>query len=169
MIGSQTKLLPGLLIAVVLVAGWRTMVSTRQVLGGAKPGEMTPEKQQIMDQEAAERRLLSRVAIEDSLLGALRKAGRLPDPFNPTTTVKPTTDPKIKPEPVRLPRPSVVMVIVEPARQEVILRLGSQESPRLRVGSVWKGWSIIRIDRDIVEIENQDHEKAYVPVPNVRR
>jgi hypothetical protein len=56
------------------------------------------------------------------------------------------------------------MVIVEPSRQEVILGLGSQESPRLRVGGSWKGWNILRIDRDVVEIENQQHEKAYVPV-----
>ena len=89
-------------------------------------------------------------------------------PISASSGVKPP-DPTIKPEIVRLPRPSVVMVIVEQARQEVILRLGSQESPRLRVGNSWKGWSIVRIDRDIVEIENQDHEKAYVPVPNVRR
>ncbi len=168
MIAPPTKLLPGLLIAVALVAGWRTTVSTRQVLGGTKAGEVTPEKQRIIEQETAERRLLTRVATDDSLLGALRKSARVPDPFNPTSGVKPP-DTTVKPEPIRLPRPTVVMVIVEPARQEVILRLGSTESPRLRVGNAWKGWSIVRIDRDIVEIENQDEGKAYVPVPNVRR
>jgi hypothetical protein len=163
MSGTPSRLLPGLLVAVVLLAGWRTMASTRQVLGGSDAGKLTPEQQKMMEEDAAEKRVLRRVASDDSLLNALRKAPRLPDPFHPTPPPRPVSD-QVKPEPVRLPRPTVVMVIVEPSRQEVILGLGSQESPRLRVGGSWKGWNILRIDRDVVEIENQQHEKAYVPV-----
>ena len=168
--GAPTRLLPGLLVAVVLLAGWRTMASTRQVLSGTKPGEITAEKRQILDQEASERRLLSRVATDDSLLGALRNAGRLQDPFHPSPAQRQNTGgPQPPPEPPRLQTPNVVMVIIEPTRQEVILRMGGQESPRLRAGSVWRGWTINRIGRDVVKIESLDHQKEDLPVPNLNR
>ena len=170
MTGPPTRFLPGLLVAVALVVGWRTLASTRQVLHVGKAGDITPAKQAILDQEAAERKLLSRVATEDSLLKDLQ-GGRIPDPFHPSPPAPPPHRDGTQPPVIvaTIPQPSVVMAIVEPARQEVILRIGAAESPRLRKGSSWRGWSIVRIDRDVVEIENQDHEKAYIPVPNLKR
>lgn len=163
--GAPTRVLPALLAIVALFAGWRTLASTRQVLQGGS-GTPREERQAILNEEAAERMLLSRVVADDSLLKALDKAGKLPDPFNPRppeVAVKPKVEkPPDKPLVVL---PTVAFAAVSLERPEVILRLGSRESPRLRKGDGWEGWSIVRIDRDVVEIEGYE-QKAYLRVPN---
>ena len=163
--GTPPRMIPGLLFVVALLAGWRTVASTRQVLQGTNGTPPSSTKSAVLSEDDTDRKLLSRAAMDDSLLTALDKAGRLPDPFDPkppevahTTITKP-------PEPPPVVVPTVAFAAVAAQRPEVILRIGGQESPRLRVGGVWQGWTVAKIDRNGVEVEGFG-QKAHLRVPN---
>ena len=116
-------------------------------------------------EEARERRLLERAARDDSLLVALQ-TGKVPDPFRPRPAVGPSR-PRVVAETV-VETPSVVLSAFDRERPEVILRIGEKVSNRLTQGQVWEGWTIVLIDKSIVELTGYG-KSISIPVPNQTR
>jgi hypothetical protein len=158
--------LPALLLLVALVAGWRTIASMRVVLGGGGARPASADRVALAVEESNETRLLQRTARDDSLLAALA-SGRLPaDPFRArrsavSTTVRPTLKPSERP----VETPSVVLSAFDAARPEIILRIGDRVSGRLAQGQSWEGWTVVSIDRAVVEISGFDRT-VRLQVPN---
>lgn len=154
-----------LLVAVLCFTVWRTSSSVRGILGQESDGTVPV----IADSSRASTKegdLLARLQMNDSLLGALTSGSLPASPFSPRVVIDPNTRPRPAPRdtvpPVEIPR--VLLATVDARSPEVVLGASGGQSSRLRVGSVWEGWTILEISKDGVEIEG--HGKvARLPVP----
>lgn len=160
---APARVLPALLALVALVAGWRTLASTRAALRGGGSGGLSADRQLTMREEAKEQKLIAQAVSEDSLLAALESAKLPPDPFRP----RPYGGP-VKPKPVVAPEvvtPVVILSAFDTDRPEVVLGMGEKSSGRLTQGAIWEGWTIVLIDRTSVELSGFG-KTVRISVPN---
>ncbi len=161
---APERVLPALLVLVALVAGWRTLASTRAVLGGARIGTLSADRQAAVREESKEQALIARLVRDDSTLAAIEKA-RIPgDPFRPRLVEGPSRPKPPPPEPV-IVTPAVVLCAFDRERPEVVLRIGELTSGRLTLNQTWEGWTVALIDRSAVELTGYDRT-VRIPVPN---
>jgi hypothetical protein len=154
-----------LLVVVLCFAVWKTSSSVRGVLGrGADPTvSASADSARATTKEGD---LIARLHVNDSLLAALTPSAVPPSPFSPRVVIDPNPRPRPAPRdttpPVEIPR--VLLATVDAQSPEVVLGASGGQSSRLRVGSVWQGWTVLEISKSGVAIEGHG-QTARLPVP----
>lgn len=154
------------LVVVAAIIGWQVAESTKATLPNVTEIDMSPELKTFNAALAHKESLLARVRSEDSLLATLAQRGVAGDPFHARfAAAAPTASPGEEAPAATSELPVVILAAVDGARPEVVLRIGDQVSELLSKDAVWRGWKIISITDDGIEVEGFGR-KARLSIPN---
>jgi len=154
------------LVVVVAVIGWQVAASTKATLPKVTAIDTSPELKTFNAALAQKESLLTRVRSDDALLSSLAQRGVAGDPFHArSASAPPAAATGEEAPPVSSELPSVILAAVDGARPEAVLRIGEEVSELLSKDAVWRGWKILSITDDGIEVEGFGR-RARLPIPN---